>query len=292
MVRESADGAAGASLLPEVREDQVSGDLSDLYEELRNTLPARTINLIYRHLATIPEALPWVVTIAREISAESFLDEAARSLSTASVPVLQATAEHFWSDRVVAEGERRSALEILKAYNASNPRNLVMINVMAGCLKQAGRSSSDSDQPHGRAEARTAGVPPRPVATLDPPSDPNALPADILQLAEAMCTQMGIDSQLLPSLHRHLGRMPNLYRALAVRTEEAVFGGEVANHAKRWQAKAADLAAAAPASWPGRLPEPSRIQIRRAIHLFEPAISSHCVLGSLWEECVGSPRLS
>lgn len=291
------------TLLPEILEDEADGETLDCYNRLKAALPARTVNLIYRHLATVPGALPWATSIAERLGPTAFLEQAAQSLAETPVPPLPPLAPQYWHQHGVNDEDRHLALNILRVYNWSNPRNLVVLLVMQHHLDHPGTDTEAGPTPFPTGPKKPAGppstaepkVPPGPPSTaeaaLEPPALPDALTPDILQLVQQTCRQLDISPQLLPTLHRHLGTMPNLYRALTASTHDVVVNGEVSSHARQWEigaAKAAELATLnrLPPTLP---PSDSRLRIREAIDLFRHVIPVHCVLGSLWEDRLRTP---
>ncbi|MBG0738573.1 hypothetical protein IV500_03940 [Paeniglutamicibacter antarcticus] len=275
------------TLLPEIPEGEAEGETLDCYQALKAALPVRTINLIYRHLATIPDALPWAVSIVKELKAQAFLDPAAQSLAATPVPLLPPLAPQYWDQHGVDDKDRHRALEILHVYNWSNPRNLVVLQVMQHHLENPNAQQWTNDASSPAEHKTSVDLPANAEAELDPPAPPDALAPDILQMVQQTCRQLNVNPELLPTLHRHLGIMPNLYRALSATTENIVADGQVRLHAQRWEATAAELAALNRLT-PTVPSAGSQLRIRDAISLFKHGIPVHCVLGKLWEERLGT----
>ena len=45
--------------VPAVREDEAEGEIASLFADIRTQLGTSSVNLVWRHLATFPGALPW-----------------------------------------------------------------------------------------------------------------------------------------------------------------------------------------------------------------------------------------
>ena len=45
--------------VPAIAESEATGDIAELYSDIRATLGVPVVNLIWRHLATFPGALSW-----------------------------------------------------------------------------------------------------------------------------------------------------------------------------------------------------------------------------------------
>ncbi|MCZ2403668.1 hypothetical protein IV498_10850 [Paenarthrobacter sp. Z7-10] len=280
------------TLLPEILEDEADGETLDCYNRLKAALPARTVNLIYRHLATIPGALPWATSIVEELAPTDFLDRAAQSLALTPGPQLPPLAPQYWHDHGVGEEDRNRALDILRVYNSSNPRNLAVLMVMQHHLDHPG-DTAPASAPAGEAQSPSGRTTPADVvsrsdAPLAPPPPPGGVAPEILELIQQTCRQLNISPQLLPTLHRHLGTMPNLYRALSATTANVVADGQVSARAQDWEANAALLAESNNLTLPPP-PADSTDRIREAIGVFAHLIPLHCVLGTLWEDRLSGP---
>ncbi len=65
------------TLLPEVAERDAPPKIAAIYDEMRRFTRLPLVNLIYRHLATIPGALPWAWGLLRPAFADGSLEAAA-----------------------------------------------------------------------------------------------------------------------------------------------------------------------------------------------------------------------
>ena len=45
--------------LPELRAEDAKGNIKLIYQAIENALGVRLVNLVYRHLATVPGTLEW-----------------------------------------------------------------------------------------------------------------------------------------------------------------------------------------------------------------------------------------
>jgi hypothetical protein len=70
--------APGADSIPAISEGDAVGDVAALYEDLRVTLGVPFVNLIWRHLATIPGGLAWVWTLVKPLYVGGELDRLSR----------------------------------------------------------------------------------------------------------------------------------------------------------------------------------------------------------------------
>jgi hypothetical protein len=72
--------------LPAVTEAQATGEIADIFADIRQVYRVSVVNLIWRHLATLPGALPWVWASVRSLYLEGTLEIEAAALR-ASVPL-------------------------------------------------------------------------------------------------------------------------------------------------------------------------------------------------------------
>lgn len=67
--------------VPAIAEADAIGDTAALFADIRATLGVPVVNLIWRHLATIPEALPWAWSTLKPHYASGVIANAADTLS-------------------------------------------------------------------------------------------------------------------------------------------------------------------------------------------------------------------
>src|SRR3954451_19054024 len=76
-----------ADPIPALREDEATGATASVFADLRATLGVSFVNLIWRHLATMPEMLEWTWALVKPLHASDALLEASETLRAAvSVP--------------------------------------------------------------------------------------------------------------------------------------------------------------------------------------------------------------
>ena len=55
--------------VPAIPEADATCEIAAIYGDIRETLGVPVVNLIWRHLATMPDALPWTWSVVRPIYA-------------------------------------------------------------------------------------------------------------------------------------------------------------------------------------------------------------------------------
>jgi hypothetical protein len=116
--------------VPSVLESAASGEIAEIYSDIRTTLGTTVVNLVWRNLATIPGALQWTWSTVRPLylgPAAVHAEAVRRTLSLPKVPRLSA-------DTLTAAGIDRNALgdirTILASYHHTNALALVVLSAL------------------------------------------------------------------------------------------------------------------------------------------------------------------
>ena len=127
--------------VPSVLESAATGEIADIYADIRKTLRTSVVNLIWRNLATMPGALQWTWSTVRPLylgAAAAHAEAVRRTLSLPKVPRLSA-------DALTAAGIDQTALRdirtILDSYHHTNALALVVLSAL---LEHYDPSVSDS----------------------------------------------------------------------------------------------------------------------------------------------------
>jgi hypothetical protein len=127
-----------ADPIPAIREEEATGREAAIFADLRVTLGVPFVNLIWRHLATMPEMLEWTWALVKPLYESEELvraSEVLRAAVTASDCITQPACVF---DAVgVAASDRVVIGAMLRAYNAANASNLLCILVAQSVLTGA-----------------------------------------------------------------------------------------------------------------------------------------------------------
>lgn len=112
-----------------VRETDATGETAALFADIRTTLGNGSVNLIWRHLATMPGALAPIWTAVRPIHAAGAARPAAMALSGAMAATC---AGARWPEPVIDNGTdvRGAALAVVLSYNRGNAFNLLTLGAL------------------------------------------------------------------------------------------------------------------------------------------------------------------
>ena len=185
-----------------VREQDAAGDTATLFADIRETLGVPFVNLIWRHLATMPGMLAWTWAVVKPLHQSAELREAAASLRGSVPPVEGLRQPGFvFAAAGVSAADRQVIGALVQDYTAANTVNLLCLLVVQAILA--------CDAPGAR--------PVRPALAVAPPA-PYALPRllgleelspdvrDLVLALDEFGRLAGTDA--VASLYRHLAHWP------------------------------------------------------------------------------------
>src|SRR5258706_10157160 len=199
--------------VPSILESEATGKVAEIYADIRQVLGTSIVNLIWRNLATIPDALGWTWSAARQLylgPAPGYAEAVRRAIDLPAVP-------SFSSDELAAAGLSNDDLPkirpILHSYHHTNALALVVLSALVM---------------HYEPTQQNAGSPsdgaPRPRAMKLPEWPPmQSLNPELVRLIEEL-NGFGedTDKSLITSMYRHLGYWPaylSLVRTMLVPLE-------------------------------------------------------------------------
>ena len=183
--------------LPAIAENQAEGEIAALYADIRDTLGIGVVNLVWRHLATIEGALPWVWHSVKPVYVSNAAErEAAALFNSLDLPQMGVLPPSLLHLAGVNDNERPTISAILDTYNRGNALNLVALSTLT--------ANPDSQAPPAArtALARVASpIPSLPgLDTLEP---------DVHDLVLALSRLgAGGENRIIPSMYRHLAYWP------------------------------------------------------------------------------------
>ena len=199
--------------VPSILESEATGKVAEIYADIRQVLGTSIVNLIWRNLATIPDALGWTWSAARQLylgPAPGYAEAVRRAIDLPAVP-------SFSSDELAAAGLSNDDLakirSILDSYHHTNALALVVLSALVmhyEPTQQGAVSPSDGA--------------PRPLAVKLPELPPmQSLKPEVVRLIEEL-NGFGedTDKSLIASMYRHLGYWPtylSLVRTMLVPLE-------------------------------------------------------------------------
>lgn len=200
--------------VPAITEAQAIGETADIFADVRATLRVDVVNLIWRHLATMPGALPWIWSAVRPLYLDHADGHAAAVRATLPLP----RAENFSLDTLTAAGLGPADLgaidSVLDSYHHTNALALV---VLSGLLSYYDPTPQETVPP--------ARSPPPPMAAPLPALlTMEAMRPDVARLIREL-NGFGEDAEpgVIASMYRHLAHWPvylSLVRTLLAPLEQ------------------------------------------------------------------------
>jgi hypothetical protein len=203
----------GKESVPSILESEATGQVAEIYADIRQVLRTSIVNLIWRNLATIPGALKWTWITAKPLylgPAPAYAEAVRRAID---LPV----APSFSRDTLAAAGLSNDDVarirDILDSYHYTNALALVALSALVMHFEP---TQQDAITPSNRA--------PRPLGVKLPELPPmQSLTPEVVRLIEEL-NGFGedTDKSLIASMYRHLGYWPtylSLVRTMLVPLE-------------------------------------------------------------------------
>ena len=197
--------------LAEIKEDDAVGAIAEIYDDIRNSLRVPMVNLIFRHMATVPGCLEWAWASVGPLYVSGRVAGTAQTLLAKQPPL----ALNFTFDEITACGMNAEAMAAVRAtcsaYGSANPANLLALKALRLILDET---------PQARAQRKpmTGDITRPPIANvtaLPPMAEMAALAEDTKELLRALAHQLhGPDGRVIPSFYRHFTAWPQFLQLL------------------------------------------------------------------------------
>jgi len=186
---------------PAVAEAAATGEIADLFTDIRTTVGVRVVNLVWRHLATMEGALPCAWTAVKPLYQQGMADAAAVGFRRGmTLPRLGALS-----------GEQPASVDaVLASYDHSNTINLFALGALAAWLR-------GEVAPLGAPESRPR-LPAPDVALPRLASQEDVTPETWARVLRLNRFGDGPQPLILASMYRHLAHAP----AFLVQVEEVL----------------------------------------------------------------------
>jgi hypothetical protein len=148
--------------LPEVRLEDASPALDLIYSDIRRESGTPLVNLIYRHLATIPGGLEWVWGCIRMNWGYDGLLRAAVAMPAADIAVILPAA--LWRIAGLNDSDLAAIRALVAQYNLTNAANILGITALAHVARNPACCSNSialqwTESPGGPSVAATSPLP-------------------------------------------------------------------------------------------------------------------------------------
>jgi len=195
--------------VPAITEADAGGEVAAIFADIRHVLGVGVVNLIWRHLATHPGALPWVWGTLRPLYVDGSIGAEAAALHGAlAFPELLPLPAQVLAAAGLSDLDIEAIRNVLAAYDRTNAMALIALSAALSRLDGAADASA--------AQSREM-VPARPPDVLPLPSllnlaDMSPATAELVLMLNRLGTRQR--DPVLASMYRHLAHWPP-YLALA-----------------------------------------------------------------------------
>ena len=263
-----------------ITEAEATGEVAEIFADLRKTLGVNVVNLVWRHIATFPGALAWAWATLRPIYVSGAVGLEARRLRselvTPALSVWPASALRCAQVDATSEALIR---RVLASYNRSNALNLVALSALVRHIDGAPFSvKTPSVTPASSPEPGIEGSMPKLLALDEVTKDTADLILKINLLADRH------HGRIVASMYRHLAHWPGFLALCYVQLAPLAADGRIAQMVE----SALALADAAGARLQDQLtvtPRPESVaNIRQAsVQFVEQAISKMVPIAKIIE---------
>jgi hypothetical protein len=201
--------------VPAITEAEATGEIAEIYADIRRVLGVEVVNLIWRHLAIHPGALPWAWGTLRPLYADGTITaEAAALHGDLDLPDLPPMPVEVLAAAGLTDADLAAIANVLAAYDRTNAMALVALSALLRGLSDAaggaGGTSHGAAIPAAGADRAAGGAIPLPkLLTLDEMAPATAR---LVRALNGLGTRR--EDAILASMYRHLAHWPP-YLALA-----------------------------------------------------------------------------
>jgi len=148
--------------VPSIAEADASGEIAELYTDIRQSLGMPFVNLVWRNLASVPGGLKWAWTTMKPLYQQGAVYVEARQLRDSQtlppVPTLPRAVLRAVGVDTAAEISIRAAID---GYDRGNPLNIVTFSALMSRLRGEKPSAPPPAPVDAGPELPVAGAPPQ-----------------------------------------------------------------------------------------------------------------------------------
>jgi hypothetical protein len=270
-----------------ITEAAATGEIAEIFGDIRRVLGVEVVNLIWRHLATIPDALPWAWGILRPAYLDGTIAaEAATLHAELALPPVPRFRREVFAALDLADGDLCTIRNILAAYDRTNVMAAVALSALLNGLDQS--SAAAPGAPHDEPGRSPGPFPSIPLPALPNVAELSKATGDLVLLLNRFGTRR--QDAVLASMYRHLAYWPG-YLALVW---GAIAPVDADGSLERSIARAATQARTCAERFSSRLPGPPSPTLAAAIRCaVEPfvgdAIVKMVVICALLRKATAAP---
>ena len=268
--------------LPAISESEASGEIAELYADIRATLNVTAINYVWRHIATIDGGLRWAWEAAKPMFVSGRVEKECEHLQAQlSYPELPGLSDPALSLVGVNRDGRDMIVAILDTYNRGNLLNMVSLSALIAepVTPPAG------DRP--RADLPYTATPLPPIPGVDDLS--NDVGEQVLAL-NALGAKPG-PNRVVASIYKHIALWPGYLSLSWVQLAAMHADGSLLQLIEDTQQKARLHAAYLAADLGPRPPGPVADRVRSTVFEFTDTVIARMIpIGQMLRQSVADDR--
>jgi hypothetical protein len=197
--------------VPAVTEAGATGEIADIFADIRHVYQVGVVNLIWRHLATFPGALPWVWQSVKPVYVDGTINrEAAALRASIALPDLPVFPAAALAAVGLSERDVEQIRAVLAAYDRTNAMALTALSAVD--CKIASTDGKHDSVVAERTEASASSQAKLILPSLLGLAEMSPETAELVVTMNRFGAQR--DAPMLASMYRHLAHWPP-YLALA-----------------------------------------------------------------------------
>lgn len=230
-----------ATALPEIKEEDAEGDIAALYDDVRAVIGVPMVNLIFRHMATVPGCLLWAWATIRPLYLNSAIPNAAAALTTEVMPGQAVDLSPAINTAHLSPSDIHGIGQVLDAYGRANPMNLIGLQVIDLALDSAAQKPALDRVKPLSIDALSRPPDLRPLLPMADPATASPQTRDALKRLAHQIHRA--DTGVIPSLYRHFGDWPGFLDALEPALNPLLQGDRFEGAVEKMQKNGAKVAA-------------------------------------------------
>ena len=205
--------------IPAVLESEATGDIKDIFDDIKNVTGVDVVNLVWRRLAKTKNALPYLWGVLRPLYESGFINYQALEFQNQLVfPKLPRFKDEILFALGIDNLAKITINNILASYNRTNTVNLIALQ--AALITLEGVKDVALDQAHKKTTNDCL----LPMPRLPAISDLNPI---IISLVEELNLLGEEDGTIIASMYRHLAYWPNYLALVKIALEPIASSGEL-----------------------------------------------------------------
>ena len=205
--------------IPAVVESDATGDVKNIFDDIKNVTGVDVVNLVWRRLAITQNALPYLWDILRPAYESGFIShQAVEFQNQLVIPKLPKFKDEILFASGIDNLGKMTINNILASYNRTNATNLIALQAALITLNGGENVAIEPIQ------KKLAGDNLLPMPRLPALSDLNP---KIISLVEELNSFGEEDGTIIASMYRHLAYWPNYLALIKIALEPIASSGEL-----------------------------------------------------------------